>query len=160
MDRKLLAIQLNDNLASATAGVELAGRARGSNSDGQLGELLVQVAGDLAANRAALEDVMGALDVGKDRVKQVAGWTGEKLGRLKPNGRLISHSPLSRVTELSALALIYQHSAILWLGLGELLAADERTVEIDFAGRAGRCEHFRAELERRAVAALGVALGG
>jgi len=82
---------------------------------------------------------MSRYGVKLDRAKQLAGWTGEKLGRLKPNGRFVSYSPLSRVVELEALLLLLDGNASLWRSLTDL---DER-----YASRAERAERRRIELE-------------
>jgi len=58
---KLLAIYLNDHLAGATLGVELARRLRASNGDDpQFGEPLAQLCAEIEEDRSTLEAVMGA----------------------------------------------------------------------------------------------------
>lgn len=101
-DQAMLAIYLNDHLAAATAGVELVRRAAGQH-DGERGEELSRLAEEIAEDREALRDLMKRLDVEENTVKAAAGWVGEKLGRLKPNGHLVSRSPLSDVLEIEAL---------------------------------------------------------
>jgi hypothetical protein len=102
MDRDLLAIYLNDHLAASTAGVELVNRAA-SQQDGDRGKELTRLAEEIAEDRESLRALMRRLEIGEDPVKTTAGWLGEKLGRLKPNGHLISRSPLSDVLELEVL---------------------------------------------------------
>jgi hypothetical protein len=53
VERRLLAIYLNDHLAGATAGLELARRARGSNRDTELGEFLERLTGEIEEDREA-----------------------------------------------------------------------------------------------------------
>ena len=89
MDQKLLGIYLNDHLTAATAGAELAKRAHGSNEGAELGEFLGALEHDLADDLAELKTAMARYDVGIDRAKQLAGWTGEKFGRLKISGTYI-----------------------------------------------------------------------
>jgi len=101
-DQDLLAIYLNDHLAAATAGVELARRAASSH-EGERGAELTRLADEISEDREALRDIMKRLDVAESTVKKVAGWAGEKVGRLKPNDHLLSRSPLSDVLELEAL---------------------------------------------------------
>jgi hypothetical protein len=101
-DQDLLAVYLNDHLAAATAGVELA-RRTASQHDGERGTELNRLAEEIAADREALRDLMRRLDVAESTVKAAAGWVGEKVGRLKPNAHLVSRSPLSDVLELEAL---------------------------------------------------------
>lgn len=98
-NQDMLAIYLNDHLGASTAGVELIRRAAGSH-DGPRGEELSRLAEEIAADRESLRDLMKRLDVEESVLKTAAGWLGEKAGRLKPNGHLISRSPLSDVLEI------------------------------------------------------------
>lgn len=102
MNRDLIATYLNDHLAAATAGVELARRAAG-NHDGERGAQLDALAEEIAADREALRGIMARLEVPESTVKKAAGWLGEKAGRLKPNDHLVTRSPLSDVLELELL---------------------------------------------------------
>jgi hypothetical protein len=155
MDRKLLGIYLNDHLAVATAGVEASKRSRGSNAGTPLGDFLDELHDDLEDDRAELEALMSRLGVGKDRVKELAGWTGEKLGRLKLNGRLTSYSPLSRVVELETLLLIVEANAAMWRAMAGALGGEEEEHLRDLATRAKR---RATQIERRRVRAVAEAL--
>ena len=77
---RVLGIYLNDHLAGATAGTELAHRVarthRAQGQDGQLKGLAVEVAQD----RAALIGMMRALDIPVRAYKVCAAWVGEKPG--------------------------------------------------------------------------------
>jgi hypothetical protein len=159
LDRQMLGIYLNDHLALATAGAALAGRARGSNPDGALGAFLTALAGDMAGERHALLDVMGRLGVRRDRLKELAGWAGEKGGRLKPNGRLRSYSPMSRVTELDALTLLLGAQRSLWRGIDTALGDDPRLEGVGPAARAQAAERRLAALDDHRDAAVVTALG-
>ena len=140
----MLAIYLNDHLAAATAACELAKRSAASNRGSSYGPFLDEVAGEIAADRETLQEIMRALDVRTDQLKVMGGWAGEKVGRLKLNGRLLGYSPLSRVVELEALALGVRGKLGLWRALelieprypalsrfvlGELIARAERQLE-------------------------------
>jgi len=58
--------------------------------------------------------------------KTTAAWLGERAGRLKPNGRLRTRSPLSSLEELELLRLGVEGKAAGWRTLRELAAADPR----------------------------------
>jgi len=59
---ELLAIYLNDHLAGATAGVELARRLRASNEDDpEFGPALAEVCAEIEADRETLKTVMDRL---------------------------------------------------------------------------------------------------
>jgi hypothetical protein len=78
-------------------------------------------------------------------VKNAGAWTAEKLGRLKPNGRVLSYSPLSRLIELEGLALGITGKMLLWRALGETLGPTYAGA--DFSALAERADAQRKELE-------------
>ena len=57
---------------------------------------------------------MELLEVKPNPIKDAAGWTAEKFGRLKPNNSLLSYSPLSRVIELEGLVIGVTGKLALW----------------------------------------------
>jgi hypothetical protein len=121
----LLAIYLNDHLAGSTAGVELARRLRGSNEgDPQFGPALAEICTEIEADREALKAVMDQLGVGQSKVKPLAAVLGERLGRLKLNGRLRGYSPLSRLDELELLQIGVAGKRRLWRALEHTHAGD------------------------------------
>ena len=122
----MLGIYLNDHLAGATAGTELAHRAARSHGDGQNGGTLRRLAAEIAQDRAALLDIMAALGIKIRRYKVSAAWIGEKAGRLKFNGRLFTRSPLSNLEELEMLRLGVEGKAAGWRTLRTLADTDTR----------------------------------
>jgi hypothetical protein len=148
MDRKLLGIYLNDHLAGSTIGLELARRARGSNKSSEYGDVLDRIAREIDEDRETLKALMVSLEIGHDRLKVGGAWIAEKLGRLKPNGRLLSYSPLSRLVELESLALGISGKLSLWEALREVAAEDAR-LDLEELGRlAERAERQRKEVWR------------
>ena len=115
---ELLAIYLNDHLAGATLGVELARRLRGSNEeDPEFGPALAEVCAEIEADRETLKAVMERLGVGQSKLKPLAAVFAERLGRLKLNGRLWGYSPLSRLDELELLQIGVAGKRRLWRAL-------------------------------------------
>jgi hypothetical protein len=156
----LLGIYLNDHLAGATAGSELANRMarshRGQEDSGPLSRLAVEVAQD----RLALLTIMGSLGIAVRGYKVGAAWIGEKAGRLKFNGRLLSRSSLSDLEELEMLRLGVEGKAAGWRTLRTLADTDPR---LD-AGRldelmararsqAGELEELRVRAANRVISA-------
>jgi hypothetical protein len=138
----LLAIYLNDHLATAVGARELARRSAKSNRDTSYGPFLETLARELNEDRQALLKVMHALGIRSDPLKVGAGWTAEKVGRLKPNGRLRGYSPLSRVVELEGLTLVVRGNLALWRSLERL--------ELDKTAAAGvQVEQLVARAERQ-----------
>jgi hypothetical protein len=115
---ELLAIYLNDHLAGATLGVELARRLRGSNEDApEFGPALGELCAEIEADRETLEAVMDRLEVSQSKLKPLGAVLGERLGRLKPNGQLRGYSPLSRLDELELLQIGVAGKRRLWRAL-------------------------------------------
>ena len=121
-----LPIYLNDHLAGAAVGVELARRVYASNQeDTTMAGTLGRVKSEIEADRKTLEQVLERLGVSRSPVKPAGAWLLEKVARLKPNGHLRRYSPLSRVLELEGLAMGIGGKLDLWMTLGGL-ALDER----------------------------------
>ena len=158
LSRELLPIYLNDHLAAATAGVDLAKRSAGANAGTEFGEFLHDFAGEADAHRNLLEDVMARLDITRDPVKIGAGWLAEKLGRLKLNGRLVEYSPLSRVIELEGLMAGSNARRALWRTLAAAAPSEPRIADIDFVQLIGSAEESIAKLEELHAHAVGLML--
>ncbi|HEU4905304.1 MAG TPA: hypothetical protein VFT19_04220 [Solirubrobacterales bacterium] len=121
----LLAIYLNDHLAGATVGVELARRLQASNEDDrEFGPALAEICAEVEDDRATLESAMDRLGIGRSKLKPAAAVLGERLGRLKPNGRLRGYSPLSRLDELELLQIGVAGKRRLWRALEHTHADD------------------------------------
>lgn len=158
MSHALLAIYLNDHLAGATAGRDLARRAASSNAGSDYGTFLEGLAMQVEEDRDSLLGLMRSLGVGVDRVKVLGGWAAEKIGRLKLNGRLLGYSPLSRLLELEGLTLGVRGKLALWRALEELAPAEPRLVQADLSAlserAAAQLEGLEAHRLRAAFEAL------
>lgn len=124
--RNLLGIYLNDHLAGATAGAGLAQRMAASAHLPLAESLIRPLAVEISQDRAALLEFMTALDVPVRRYKVWAAWAGEKAGRLKPNGHLVTRSELSNLEELEMLRLGVEGKAAGWRTLRTLASQDRR----------------------------------
>jgi hypothetical protein len=142
----LLPIYLNDHLAASTIGRDLANRAANSNQSTEFGAFLHDLAAQIDADRAQLEDVMARLDVGRDIAKVSVGWLAEKLGRLKLNGRLLEYSPLSRIVELEALISGVDAKRAMWRMLAAAAPQEPRIADIDFVQLIARADEQLAGL--------------
>src|SRR4051794_40527654 len=147
-----LGIYLNDHLAGATVALELARRTHGENRDGELGAFLERLATDIADDRESLREIMDELGIGVDRPKQLVAWAAEKVGRLKPNGRLLGYSPQSRVLELEALSLGIEGKRLLWRALLDTLGEELGVARLEALEQ--RAERQRTELEPHRIAAV------
>jgi hypothetical protein len=125
-DHGLLGIYLNDHLAGATAGTEVARRAAGSQRRSTDGEALQRLADEIAEDRTVLIEIMGTLGIPVRHYKVYAGWAAEKVGRLKLNGRIRGRSPLSDLVELESLRLGVEGKGAMWRVLRILADTEHR----------------------------------
>jgi hypothetical protein len=153
----LLAIYLNDHLAGATGGVELARRVRDANRDDEeFGPPLAEICAEVEADRETLVGLMGHLGIRRDPLKPAAGWVAEKLGRLKPNGQITGYSPLSRQVELEMLLIGITGKHQMWKALAH--TQGPRVGEFDFGELAERAERQRTVVGELHLKAASLAL--
>jgi hypothetical protein len=155
-----LAIYLNDHLAGATIGVQLARRAARENEGTELGEFLRGLGTELEEDRTQLIELMRHQKIARSRAKHAAGWTLEKLGRLKLNGQVAGYSPLSRLLELEGLAAVIEMNRGLWSALAELSREEESLRQLDYDALAERARYQRERLEPHRLTAAAQALRG
>jgi hypothetical protein len=157
----LLSIYLNDHLAGSVVGIELARRTRASNEGTELGRVLEEICAEIEADQVALREAMDRLGVAPSRVKPHAAWAAEKLGRLKPNGRLRGYSPLSRVVELEGLCAGVAGKRQLWTALKRTRGAELTGLDLDGLLARADAQHERLEACRleAATTAFGSRVG-
>jgi hypothetical protein len=148
---KLLSIYLNDHLAGATLGVELAKRSRISNRGTALGDFLERLVREIETDRETLKRLISELGVEPDRIKTFGAWAAEKLGRLKLNGQFRGYSPLSRLVELEGLHLGITGKREMWVALQRALA--DEVPGFEFEGLWRRAERQAAEVEQHRLEA-------
>ena len=151
----MLGIYLNDHLAGATAGTELAHRMARSHGTGEDRGPLRRLAAEIAQDRATLLDIMATLGIRVRRYKAGAAWIGEKAGRLKFNGRLLARSPLSNLEELELLRLGVEGKAAGWRTLRALADTDTRLDRARLDELISRASRQADLLEDLRVAAAG-----
>ncbi|WP_340374464.1 hypothetical protein U5640_04300 [Streptomyces sp. SS7] len=155
--RTVLDVYLNDHLAGATAGAELARRMVREHDDPAYAEDLRRLAAEIAQDRRSLLGVLADLGIPVRHHKVYAAWLGEKAGRLKPNGRLLRRSGLAVLVECEAMRLGVQGKALLWRSLLAASPREPRLEPVRLRELLERAEgQLRAvdELHRRAATAL------
>lgn len=123
----LLGVYLNDHLAGATVGLELVRRMAASAKAGSdTASVMKTLVSEMTADRSALVTMMAAVGVKIRGYKVLAAWAGEKAGRLKLNGHLLSRSPLSDLEETEMLRLGVEGKAAGWRTLRLVAERDRR----------------------------------
>ena len=153
----LLQIYLQDHLAGATFGCELAERCRRENERSEFGEPLAKLAGEIAADRETLIDVMRRVGADRSNVKISAAWLAEKVRRLKPNGRPFSYTPLTRLLELESLAIGITGKRALWRALEQTGVHEAELGPVDFGALGKRAEEQLRSVESLRLAAARLA---
>jgi hypothetical protein len=158
----LLSTYLRDHHAGSTAGLRLARRLLRQNQENRYTSDLSSLVDAIASDRQQLIRLMKALDVKPDPIKAMLASSGERLARLKLNGRAFSYSPLSRLTELETLSLGIAGKQALWRsletasGTAAALTSFDLSGLIDAAGvQLDLVERLRLEAATEAFAASG-----
>lgn len=159
MNKQLLGIYLNDHLAGAVAGTELARRALNNNRETPLATDLERLVREIEEDRLALEGLLERLKIPRSQVKTTAAWLAEKAGRLKFNGRPFGYSPLSRLIELEALTLGVTGKQALWTAL-KRVRDDGLDLGVDLDVLLRRAQRQKRLLERRRLEAAAQAFAG
>jgi hypothetical protein len=155
----LLAIYLNDHLAGATGGVELARRVAVWYPVPGQRAALEGLAADISQDRQTLLDLMTALGMPVRRYKVGVAWAAEKAARLKLNGSLLSRSSLSNLEELEMLRLGVEGKAAGWRTLRELAETDGRLRPGTFDDLIARASEQASLLEKLRVQAAAQLVG-
>lgn len=105
MNDTVLKGYLQHHWVGSTAGAAAFKRVGRNHRDPAAAAELRDLAGEVAADRLALREVMRSVGVRPSVVGTAAARAGELLGRLKPNGRIFTRPPLTDVIELETLRL-------------------------------------------------------
>jgi hypothetical protein len=153
----LLAIYVQDHLALSLGGLRLARRCLASNQGTPLGAFLARLVPELEDDRAVLKDVARAIGGAPSALKEWAAALGELAGRLKPNGRIVGYSELSRLWELEGLMAGTDSRRGLWTLLARYARSNPALRAFDFERLEQRARAHHDELERRRVRAADAA---
>ncbi len=162
-EQDLLGVYLNDHLAGATVGLELVRRMAASAEPGSdTATVVKRLVREITADRSALIRMMATVGVKIRAYKVFAAWAGEKAGRLKLNGHLLTRSPLSDLEETEMLRLGVEGKAAGWRTLRVVAERDSRldTGQLDeLLARATRqsdtLESLRVRIAEQVLAAEG-----
>ncbi len=144
---ELLGVYLNDHLAGASAGMELAEKLRSGSEGTAFGAVLSVLVAEIKEDRAMLEELTERLGIEKSPVKQAAGWIFEKLSRLRLDQHVTGSPDLSRLLEAETLSLGIEGKLVMWRALKEVATVDARLATTDFDVLIARARGQRESLE-------------
>jgi hypothetical protein len=154
--KELLGTYLNDHLAGAAAGVELAEKLAATYQGTPFGAAVAAVADEIKADRETLEGLMERLGIGRSPTKRAAGWAFEKVTRLRFNRHLTGSEDLTRLLETETLSLGIEGKAAMWEALKGMDGLDAELGRADFDRLIFRARQQREALEpHRLEAAAG-----
>jgi hypothetical protein len=159
MADKAMDVYLNDHLAGAMLGSELAEQIRSHNQRTPLGELMGVLAPQIEQDRQTLIALMGRLDSSKNPVKQAGAWVIEKATRVKFAGVSSGEPELGRFMALESLALGVLGKLKLWKTLQQVADRYPPIAALNLDELIDRAESQYDLLERERLAAGARALG-
>lgn len=120
----MLGTYLQNHEALARAGSDAFRRAADHQADTAHGPLLRQLSDDVAADHALLRGLLDRLEVGPHPALSVMARAGDRLAGHRPDGQLLSRSPLADLNELEDLLAAMRMRVA---GLDALTATDGRS---------------------------------
>lgn len=151
---------LNDHMGGATLGSALADQIRARNEGTPLGDMMAPIAAEIEEDRQTLDDLMEALDVGRNPVKQVGGWVAEKMSRIKFSGVGSGDAEHGNFMALESLALGVLGKRSLWVALKTVEDQHDTLAKLDLDALIERADAQHDALERARIRAAAGALTG
>jgi hypothetical protein len=153
MTDRAIDLYLNDHLAGAMLGSDLAEQIRQRHEGSPLGELMGSIAPEIESDRQQLVDLMERMDVSRNPIKQATGWLAEKTTRLKFSGIASGEPEQSAFMALETLMLGVEGKASLWRALKEVRSQYPALSSTDLEHLLMRAERQRDALEHERLAA-------
>lgn len=158
MAHKSLDTYLNDHLAGAMLGSDLAEQIAERNEGTPLGDLMTSLSAQIEEDRQTLIDLMEATDTSRNPVKQVSTWIAEKASRPKFSGFTSGGPELGTFLALESLALGVSGKLSLWVALKQVQAEHPALSRAPLDELIERAQTQYDTLERERLAAAGRAL--
>jgi hypothetical protein len=153
MADRALDVYLNDHLAGATLGSNLAEQIRDRHEGTPLGEVMRTIAAQVEEDRQALIDLMERLDVSRNPVKQATGWVAEKASRVKFSGVVSGEPDHGAFMALESLTLGVAGKLSLWQALEQVKGDYPELASADLDGLIARAQAQHGKLEQQRLAA-------
>jgi hypothetical protein len=152
-------VYLNDHLAGATLGTDLAKQIQQRHEDSPLGELMGRIATEIEEDRRTLVDLMERMDSSRNPLKQAAGWVAEKASQVKFSGAGSGAPDQGAFMALESLTLGVLGKRKLWAALKEVRDQYPALAATDLDDLIGRADAQHDALDRERMAAAVLALG-
>jgi hypothetical protein len=153
---KPLDVYLNDHLAGARFGSDLARRLAGRMS----GTSMNALAEEIEEDRDTLQQLMDRLGTTRNPVKEAVTWVAEKVSHVKLSGLSGGHQEFGLFMALETLSLGVEGKAALWVALADVADHYPELGEFDLVALRERAVAQRRVLEAERAAAARRAFTG
>ena len=147
MSDKFLKTYLDDHLAGAEAGLQLAKDCLAHNPTGPLSTFLPELIDEIEEDHETLKDLHDRVPGRENPVKRTMTWLLSKMSRLKLESMLLQYNDLTRLEELEGLLLGVRGKLALWEALDAAGLSGERFSDVDFRRLQERARRQRDRLE-------------
>ena len=159
MADKAVDVYLNDHLAGAMLGSNLAEQIRSHNRGTPLGELMGSLAPQIEEDRQTLIGLMQRIDTSRNPAKQVGAWITEKASRVKFWGLTSGEPELGTFMAVESLALGVLGKLSLWKALAQVADQYPAIAAVNLDDLIDRAQNQYDLLERERLGAGRRALG-
>jgi hypothetical protein len=159
MADKAMDVYLNDHLAGAMLGSDLAKQIRDQNENTPLGELMQSLAPQIEEDRQTLTGLMQRMDISTSPVKQAGAWVTEKVSRAKFGGLASGEPQLGTFMAIESLAFGVLGKLSLWRALAQVADEYPAIASVDLNELIDRAQTQYDRLEHQRLAASRRALG-
>jgi hypothetical protein len=158
MADKAMDVYLNDHLAGAMLGSNLAEQIRSHNRGTPLGELMGSLAPQIEQDRQTLIELMQRIDTSTNPVKQAGAWITERASRVKFWGLTSGEPALGTFMAVESLALGVLGKLSLWRALAQVPDQHPAIASVDLDELIARAQNQYDLLERERLEASRQAL--
>ena len=151
-------VYLNDHLAGAMLGSDLAEQIGARNRGTALGELMESLAPQIEQDRQTLIELMRQLESSRNPVKQATAWITEKASRAKFSGITSGEPELDTFMALESLALGVRGKASMWKAPKQIADQHPPIASMNLDELIDRARTQEDALERERLAAVTRAL--
>ena len=152
MAHRPIDVYLNDHLAGATFGADLARQLEARTEGTDFQPEMTRLAAEIEADLDTLTDLMERIGATRNPSKQVTAWVAEKASRLKLTGLTSGNDELGTFLSIEALSLGVEGKASLWTTLRELRGRYPELLSTDLDELLQRAQRQRQVLEAERLA--------
>lgn len=157
-----LSVYLNDHFAGSAFGTDLSRQLAEDHSEEPWGPRLEEISQQIAEDKRSLQELMEQLDISPSTLKELTGWVGEKLSKIKLATGAESETHVRKLLSIETLCIGVDGKRMLWRNLKEvegvhpaLKAADLDRLQARAESQLSDLEEIRLEIARRVLGSSG-----